>query len=408
MPGLDRDQELDAALAQEAQDAALRHRPVRDELAPDPPSTRNLAPDRGIVAAMRIVYGVVGEGMGHAMRSRVVLDHLVEHGHEVEIMASGRAVDYLKKKFPTVNEIHGLHIIYEENRVKRGKTLWSNVIGGAAGLPKNIAAYFELLDDFSPQVVLSDFESWTYMYGKLHRVPVISIDNMQIINRCSIPRAILEGHEADFQIAKSFVKSKLPFCDHYLITSFFRPEIRKPHTSLHPPILRPEILSAVPTRGDHLLVYQTAEGNDDLTDALAQSGFECRIYGMRRNITEEEREGPLSYRPFSEAQFIADLAGARGVVASGGFTLMGEAVYLHKPMLAIPLEAQFEQVLNARYLELEGFGAYAAKGDRAAIDRFVDQLEVFEANLGSYSQDGNRALLSAVDEHLDRAAAGVY
>ena len=25
---------------------------------------------------MRILYGVVGEGMGHAMRSRVVIDHL--------------------------------------------------------------------------------------------------------------------------------------------------------------------------------------------------------------------------------------------------------------------------------------------------------------------------------------------
>ena len=34
--------------------------------------------------------------------------------------------------------------------------------------------------------------------------------------------------------------------------------------------------------------------------------------------------------------------------AGGGFTLMGEAVYLHKPMLAVPLHRQFEQVLNAR------------------------------------------------------------
>ena len=40
---------------------------------------------------MRILYGVVGEGMGHAMRSRVVLEHLVGLGHDVEIMASGRA-----------------------------------------------------------------------------------------------------------------------------------------------------------------------------------------------------------------------------------------------------------------------------------------------------------------------------
>ena len=72
---------------------------------------------------MRILYGVVGEGMGHAMRSRVVLEHLFAQGHEVEIMASSRAVDFLAKRFPGVHRIHGLHIIYEENRVRRGRTL---------------------------------------------------------------------------------------------------------------------------------------------------------------------------------------------------------------------------------------------------------------------------------------------
>ena len=92
---------------------------------------------------MKILYGVVGEGMGHAMRSRVILEHLVvTEKHEVEIMASGRAVDFLAKKFAGVNRIHGLHMIYDENRVRLGKTLWSNVLGGAAGVPKNVAAYF--------------------------------------------------------------------------------------------------------------------------------------------------------------------------------------------------------------------------------------------------------------------------
>jgi hypothetical protein len=38
------------------------------------------------------------------------------------------------------------------------------------------------------------------------------------------------------------------------------------------------------------------------------------------------------------------------VIAAGGFTLMGVSVYLGRPMLAIPIRGQFEQVLNARYL----------------------------------------------------------
>jgi uncharacterized protein (TIGR00661 family) len=357
---------------------------------------------------MKILYGVVGEGMGHAMRSRVVLEHLVSQGHEVEIMASGRACDFLQKRFGDANRIHGLHMIYEENRVRRGKTLWSNVLTGLTGTPKNIQAYFDLIKDFRPEAVISDFESWTYLYAKVHRLPIVSIDNMQIINRCSHDPAIIGDDEADFQVSKAFVKGKLPFCDHYLITTFFRPAVRKEKTTLVPPILRPEILAARATRGEHLLVYQTAEGNEGIADVLEQAGMECRVYGMRRSITEEQVEGNLRYRPFSEQGFIDDLASCAGVVAGGGFTLMGEAVYLHKPMLAIPLERQFEQFMNSRYLEREGFGRWARKlDDPAILTSFVRDIPACAEKLSSYSQDGNRDLFRRVDELLDRAAAGV-
>ncbi len=346
--------------------------------------------------------------MGHAMRSRVILEHLVAQEHDVEIMASGRAVDFLAKRFEGVNRIHGLHMIYEENRVRPMKTLWSNVLTGATGVPKNIAAYFDLITSFRPQAVISDFESWTYLYGKTHRLPVLSIDNMQIINRCTLPREIIEGHQAEFQLTKAFIKSKLPFCDEYFITTFFHPEVRKERTRLFPPILRPEILSAKRRSGEHLLVYTTGEGNDAFADTLAKTGLECRIYGMRRDLKEEVVEGNLRYQPFSEDKFIDDLASSRAVIAGGGFTLMGEAVYLHKPMLAVPLARQFEQVLNARYLELEGYGRHAQTLDdpRTVLD-FVDAIPGCEAKLAAYAQEGNTKILGALDEWLDKAAAGV-
>jgi uncharacterized protein (TIGR00661 family) len=355
---------------------------------------------------MKILYGVVGEGMGHAMRSRVVLEHLIEQGHEVEIMVSGRAEQFLAKRFAGVNRIHGFHIIYEENRVKRGSTLLSNVLQGTAGIPQNIQAYFEMIRDFKPEMVISDFESWTYVYGQTHRLPIVSIDNMQIINRCTHAPEILEGNRADFEVSKAFIKGKLPFCKHYLITTFFYPEVRKDRTTLVPPILRPEILAATPSQGDHLLVYQTGEGYSTLLDTLQQSGIECRIYGMRRAITEEQVEGNLRFRPFSEGGFIDDLASARGVIAGGGFTTMGEAVYLRKPMLAVPVDHQFEQVMNARYLEHLGFGRYAKDlDDGAPIRSFLEAIPACQEKLAGYQQDGNQRLFQALDGLLDKAAA---
>ncbi len=358
---------------------------------------------------MRILYGVTGEGMGHAMRSRVVLEHLISEGHEIEIVSSNRAADYLSERFGGTTKIHGLHMVLDENRIQRGKTLWSNILEGTTGVPKNIAAYFEMIERFVPEVVISDFESWSYLYGKNHRIPVISIDNMQIINRCTHPDEILDGERPSFHMTKAFVKGKLPFCDHYLITTFFHPEIRKKNTSLHPPILRPEILNATVSDGDHLLVYQTAVGNDNLEAVLAKTGLECRIYGMRKGLQEEEVDGNLRHRPFSDYGFIRDLASSRAVIAGSGFTLMGEAVYLRKPMLAIPLKGQFEQVMNARYLAYEGYGesAESLEGE-GTVERFLKKIPKYRDKLSSYSQDGNKNLLDALDHQLDKAAAGLF
>jgi uncharacterized protein (TIGR00661 family) len=352
---------------------------------------------------MKILYGVVGEGMGHAIRSRVVLDHLLAAGHEVEIMASSRAADFLGKRFPEVHEIHGLHIIYDENRARMGRSLLSNVLAGTAALPSQIRSYFDLISDFSPEVVISDFESWVYFYAKLHRLPIVSIDNMQVINRCLHPPEILAGIRPEFELARAFVKSKLPFCDHYVIATFFDLPLRKERTTLVPPVLRPEILKLAATRGDHLLVYQTAEGHQALPDALAASGLECRIYGLRRNLTEERVEGNLRYRPFDEAAFIADMASSRAVISGGSFTVMSECVYLHKPLLSVPVGGQIEQVINARYLEREGYGMQAEHVDGEVLARFVRGLPACEARLAAYAQDGNRILFETLERELRQA-----
>ena len=101
-------------------------------------------------------------------------------------------------------------------------------------------------------------------------------------------------------------------------------------------------------------------------------------------------EGNLRYRPFSEDGFIDDLRTARGVIASGGFTLMGEAVYLRRPMLAVPVGGQFEQVLNARYLEAEGYGLGADELTPERLSEFLERLPDFERRLAGYNQQRQR------------------
>ena len=355
---------------------------------------------------MRILYGVVGEGMGHAMRSRVVIDHLARR-HEVQAVVSGRAHEYLKARESDrlgVNKIWGLTFVYEDNEVRNFHTVFRNLKGAVTGgWPRNVRAYFELAEQFEPDVVVSDFESWSYLFAKSHRLPVVSLDNIQVVSRCTHAPEILAGHEVDFQLAKALVKAKAPGCFHYLVTSFFFPPLRKPRTSLHPPVLREEILAARPEQGEHLLVYQTSESNRELPGLLRASGRECRVYGYRRDLAEDLVDGSLRFRPFSEKQFVEDLRTAKAVIANGGFTLLSEAVYLHKPLLSSPVRKQFEQILNARYVENEGYGLCAEELTRERIGEFLERLPEFAGNLGRYGQDGNRQILGALDRLLELA-----
>src|SRR5260370_4162758 len=111
---------------------------------------------------MRSVCGVVGEGMGRAIRSRVILDELVQR-HEVQVVVSGRAHDYLSKRAGehlAVKKIWGFTIVTEDNEVRNFRTLLANLKGAfSGGWPKNIKAYFDIADNFKPDVVVSDFET---------------------------------------------------------------------------------------------------------------------------------------------------------------------------------------------------------------------------------------------------------
>lgn len=352
----------------------------------------------------KILYGVVGEGNGHAMRSGVLLRHLAAQGHEVHVMASAKAHAYLSKRFANVHNIRGLHMIYEENRVRMGATLWSNFKAGVGAVPANIRAYEELIDQFQPDSVITDFDYWAYAYGVNHRLPILSIDNMQIISRCKLPSKVTKGHKMAYKTTKLFIMAKLPGCKDYFITTFFQPHVSSPNTTLFPPILRDEILNAQRRDGEHLLVYTTGDGNRSFVDVLRASGLECRLYGLRKDLQADERDGNLLFRPFSEATFIDDLASCRGVIAGGGFTLMGEAVYLGKPMLSVPMKGQFEQVLNARYLQLLGYGRCAKSiNEPGVIEAFLAGLPEYAAALTKHKQDGNVRILQAVDDWLERA-----
>ena len=93
------------------------------------------------------------------------------------------------------------------------------------------------------------------------------------------------------------------------------------------------------------------------------------------------------------------------MITGGGFSLLSEAVYLGKPVLSVPLHGQFEQLMNARYLDREGFGMSAPAVDAATLGRFLERLDEFHGTLEGYVQDGNVEALGVITERVTEAAA---
>jgi len=339
--------------------------------------------------------------MGHATRSRVVIEHLLAAGHEVLVVVSGKAHAFMTRSFAAhprvrVEEIHGLHLILDDGELDKSETLLSNLEKAPHGLKKNFEVYRERVTPFAAQVVVSDFESFAYTYARLHDIPVISVDNMQILNRAEIAHELIDDERSSFNLAKFAVKAKLPGAYHYLVSTFFFPRVRKARTTLVPPILRQAILEAKRERGEHILVYQTGQVGLTLLPVLKTLPGNYRVYGSGREGTE----GNVTLRPFSETGFVDDMRTARAVIANAGFSLTSECVHLGVPMLALPVAEQFEQILNARALEREGYGRATTSLDADVLRAFLDDVPRCEEALVRYPRHDNTMLFGCLDELL--------
>lgn len=123
---------------------------------------------------------------------------------------------------------------------------------------------------------------------------------------------------------------------------------------------------------------------------------EFRVNGFNR----QESHGNGQLCAFSEAGFIADLVSARAEVTNGGCSLISEAVFLHKPIRAISIPAQFEQWRNAAEVQRMDYGRHFEVITADNLRVFLYALGNVETALAGYQQEGNAVLFAELDALL--------
>lgn len=348
----------------------------------------------------RVLFGLSGDGRGHGSRSKPTIAHLMEQGHEVKIVSSGKGYEYLSDYYQVV-QILGLRVASDAGEVDVWKTLkdtFERLLKYGAGTFRKLLAE---VDSFQPDIIISDFEPFISVIGAFRRIPLLSIDNQHVITLCHLeyPRSWLK----DYLLAWTLCETFCGFADHFLITCFFMPSLRK--TFVHKvtqvgPILRSELLEQQPSEKDQIVIYiRTPERAQEILPCLEKLG-DCHYlaYGFEGTCSEK---GNITFKKMGGG-FLKDLAESKAVITNAGHSLISEALYLGKPIFAIPTRRDFEQMINAYYVEKLGYGLYDFSPSVARLQTFRDNLEHYKKNIerDRANFNGNRQFFELLDAKM--------
>ena len=343
-----------------------------------------------------IFYCICGEGMGHAIRSSVIIDRIKDK-YDVYIFSSDRAYKYLNEKFDNVYKIGGLNTVYINNKVSNTKTLINALKRNPLNIKEGYEELYKKARKLSPDVIVTDFEIYATMVSKLLSIPLISLDNIHMITQTAIDYP--PKHQGEMLKAKGVIKSYVIKPKIHILTSFFYPKIKpKKRAVLYPPVIREDILKLKPTIEDHIIVYQTSKESVKLVEQLKSLNEKFIVYGFNKDEVDEN----LTYKLFNENEFYNDLASAKAVICNGGFTFISEAISLKKPIYSVPAIGNFEQTLNGFYVQKLGYGEYHEEMSPKKVEKFLKRLPKYQEKLAKVKKTNNDGIVNELIYRIEK------
>lgn len=343
-----------------------------------------------------IFYCICGEGMGHAIRSSVIIDRIKDK-YDVYIFSSDRAYKYLNEKFDNVYKIGGFNTVYINNKVNNTKTLINALKRNPLNIKEGYEELYKKARKLSPDVIVTDFEIYATMVSKLLSIPLISLDNIHMITQTAIDYP--PKHQGEMLKAKGVIKSYVIKPKIHILTSFFYPKIKpKKRAVLYPPVIREDVLKLKPTIEDYIIVYQTSKESVKLVEQLKSLNEKFIVYGFNKDEVDEN----LTYKLFNENEFYNDLASAKAVICNGGFTFISEAISLKKPIYSVPAIGNFEQTLNGFYVQKLGYGEYHEEMSPKKVEKFLKRLPKYQEKLAKVKKTNNDGIVNELIYRIEK------
>tara|TARA_B100000575_G_scaffold222309_1_gene182716 strand:+ start:3567 stop:4565 length:999 start_codon:yes stop_codon:yes gene_type:complete len=319
---------------------------------------------------MKILYAIQTTGNGHLARAQSIIPRLKGYG-DIDIITSGPKNEFLLEEKP-IYHYHGLTFFYTDT----GAVNWLKTI-----FLNNYIRFIReviLCPVKKYDLIINDFEPVSAWSAKFKNIKCFELTNQYSMGLKNIPKPNNYSRLVLHAI-KYIIPSNLGYGYHY----------KKYADRIFFPIIRDKVRNLVVTNTDEIIIYLPTYSALNLIDVINQLPQNNKWTIFSPNEKFNRVISNIDVLPLSEELFLEKFASCYGIVCAGGFATTSEAIFLGKPMLVVPVEAQIEQQFNAAALKQEGVTVIDrfSKKNIDHISKWVDSPNILEIKYDDESKE---------------------
>lgn len=363
---------------------------------------------------MKILILITGIGYGHTLRQDALIKEILKKypKTQIKIITYGTSFLFFRKKYPTI-KISGPKIPDYEFDYKIRNILKANLFFPLNYL-SNLNKVKEVINDFKPNLVISDFEPSGITVSLKTNTPFITIFNFN--------PEILKQYSESNEINKS-IKIQTSYINHYyklskkvIIPTLFGPYKPGHHFTYTNPIIRQnpdelkdekKLMKKLNLKKKPILI--TIGGSnfgislvETIIPFLSKFKEEFIIFGYQHS--KEKISKNITTFSFKQ-NFLEYLKVCKGLITLAGHNTLSELIVYKKPSLIFPIKNHIEQILNAYEIKKRRCGivknltSLDPKILEKAIQNFIKQIPILQKKLNKLDIKGTGAeeILTIID-----------
>lgn len=349
---------------------------------------------------MNVLFIVTGVGYGDSIRSHAIIKALLKHNPSTKIMVAAydNSYNYFKDKYRTV-KIAGYKLLGMSLKFRVLSFISNNYV-----LPYTwFSVSFKLrnlVKDFKPDVVVSDFEPAGIILGRMLRKPSVVVFAYD-------PSLFKEfKHKNNKLVIEAMYFQRLySLADVAIIPSLLGKKQSKDYCYVNPVVITKP--SELPS--ERVLMRRLNLKRPPVLVMLGGSSFGVNlarrlmrvvknfdedfiIFGSNVKLPQRKNVKHFLFKP----NFVEYLKVCKGVITLGGNLTLSECVAYRKPVLVFPIKDHVEQALNAYALRNAAMVKYDMKGLRKTVESFLKNLKSIRRKMPRVEPSGSEEVAAII------------